>query len=111
MSWRDLVLVTNLETRNDLNGLLGEAHGRVKKGTQDREGVTILSTQEQVWVKRCKLELLRDDAMLEAAVEAHGLTHAERARGRKLMGWARMERKDIVAEWQQRQKCGYHAAM
>lgn len=101
-AWHDLVCIHDMVQRADLNGLLAEAHGRIKKGTQYREGVTVLSTGEQVWARRSKLQLLRTPAQLQAAVEDHAIDAAERDRGRQLLGDQILINQAIHEEWQQK---------
>jgi len=96
LAWRDLVLVHGLERRTDLNNRLGEAHGRVKKGTQDREGVTMLVGQEEVWVRRSNLKSLRTPQILQEACAEHGVADAERLDGFLQLGVEASRMQEVV---------------
>lgn len=56
--FKDLVLVQGLCRRDDLNSCFAEVHGRVKKGTGDLEGITMLTSGEECWIKRSSLLLI-----------------------------------------------------
>lgn len=99
LAWRDLVLVHGLERRADLNDRLGEAHGRVKKGTRDREGVTMLTGQEEVWVRRANLKSLRTTKLLEEACLAHGVSDAERLDGYLQLGVEASRMQEVVESY------------
>jgi hypothetical protein len=58
MGYKDLVLIHGLNRRSDLNSRFAEVHGRVKKGTQNLEGITVLTSGEECWIKRSNLLLL-----------------------------------------------------
>jgi len=99
MAWRDLVRVHGLERRVDLNNRLAEAHGRVKKGTQDREGITMLLGAEQVWIRRRNLQPLRTRELLEKACGEHGVDDAERQDGLLQLGVEEARTKDVIDEY------------
>lgn len=99
MAWRDLVRVHGLERRTDLNNRIAEAHGRVKKGTQDREGITMLLGGEEVWIRRRNLQSLRTRELLEAACKEHGVDDAELQDGLLQMGVEACRKKEVVDEY------------
>lgn len=99
-AWQDLVRLHGLEKRADLNNLLGQAHGRVKKGTR-REGVTILSTGEEVWVLRSKAEQIRTLAQLDEVRVAHALDNDEYERGVEQIGGSLVWMENVQQKWRQ----------
>ena len=101
LAWRDLVLVYGLERRTDLNNRLAEAHGRVKKGTQDREGITMLTGQEEVWIRRSNLKSLRTTKLLEEACLEHGVSDGERLDGYLQLGVEASRMKEVVESYKQ----------
>ena len=94
LAYHDVVRVHGLERRTDLNNRLAEAHGRVRKQTQDREGITMLLGGESVWIRRRNLQSLRTPAILNQACDEHGVADAERRDALLQMG---VERRRIDA--------------
>lgn len=99
LAYRDVVRVHGLERRADLNNRLAEAHGRVKKQTQDREGITMLLGGESVWIRRRNLQSLRTPAILNQACDEHGVADAERHDALLQMGVEKDRVKNVVNEY------------
>ena len=58
MGYKDLVLIHRLTRRADLNNRFAEVHGRVRKDTNNVEGITMLTSGEEIWIKRSNLLLI-----------------------------------------------------
>ena len=109
MGYNDLVLVHGLERRSDLNNRLAKAHGRVKKGTEDREGVTMLELHaetsekekgEELWCRRANLRLVHGVDLLNRACDECGVSDAEREKGLLFLGAAKTVYKAAFAQQQ-----------
>ena len=95
-AFHDIVRVHGLETRTDLNNRLGEAHGRIKKGTQDREGITMLTGAEKVWIRRRNLQQLRTPEIIKEVCAEMNVDDEEKQDALIQMGVERLCRKKVV---------------
>lgn len=79
--WNDLLVVHGLNRRDDLNRRLATAHGRVKKKTNDLEGLTMIDGGEEIWCRRRNLSLVNATVILKRVCDEHGVSETERAKG------------------------------
>jgi hypothetical protein len=101
MGYKDLVLIQGLKRRSDLNNRFAEVHGRVRKGTQDVEGITMLTSREEFWIKRSSLLLLgRSFEFMKQACEEHGVKWTEYQAGAAFLEVQSETMNEIVAAYQ-----------
>jgi hypothetical protein len=109
-AFKDLALIHGLKSRTDLNNKLVEAHGRIKKGTHNREGATVLSSNEEIWIPRSNLQQIFTQGMLEKACATHDVSENERVLGEALLLSEKNRRAEVLEDFKRSGGGVYNAA-